>query len=177
MSNALQQLHHSFNFYFFTGPNSHISNGSLGSLNIFAINPRMPWTITPSEACLSPPWNQLFSHENRPGPNRKVVFQPSIFRCYISFRESIPSVSQLNHFDVSSCWGSTCTQSLPCSCFWSVFSGQFGLGSFWQDQQEGLDLLIKQLSLEWIISEKNRTLPYNKWTLPDKNLQFWTSSA
>lgn len=27
MSNALQQLHHSFNFYFFTGPNSHISNG------------------------------------------------------------------------------------------------------------------------------------------------------
>ena len=26
-SNALQQLHHSFNFYFFTGPNSHISNG------------------------------------------------------------------------------------------------------------------------------------------------------
>ena len=28
MSNALQQLHHSFNFYFFTGPNSHISNGT-----------------------------------------------------------------------------------------------------------------------------------------------------
>lgn len=28
MSNALQQLHHSFNFYFFTGPSSHISNGS-----------------------------------------------------------------------------------------------------------------------------------------------------
>eukprot|EP00913_Durusdinium_trenchii_P032041 g30008.t1 len=27
MSNALQQLHHSFNFYFFTGPSSHISNG------------------------------------------------------------------------------------------------------------------------------------------------------
>lgn len=27
MSNNLQQLHHSFNFYFFTGPQSHISNG------------------------------------------------------------------------------------------------------------------------------------------------------
>eukprot|EP00931_Biecheleriopsis_adriatica_P048395 TRINITY_DN27955_c0_g1_i1.p1 TRINITY_DN27955_c0_g1~~TRINITY_DN27955_c0_g1_i1.p1 ORF type:complete len:698 (-),score=113.91 TRINITY_DN27955_c0_g1_i1:35-2068(-) len=27
MSNSLQQLHHSFNFYFFTGQNSHISNG------------------------------------------------------------------------------------------------------------------------------------------------------
>ena len=25
--------------------------------------------------------------ENRPGPNRKVVFQPSIFRGYVSFRE------------------------------------------------------------------------------------------
>ena len=25
--------------------------------------------------------------ENRPGPKRKVVFQPSIFRCYVSFRE------------------------------------------------------------------------------------------
>ena len=27
--------------------------------------------------------------ENRPGPNRKVVFQPSIFRCYVSFREGM----------------------------------------------------------------------------------------
>ncbi|CAE8595898.1 unnamed protein product, partial [Polarella glacialis] len=27
LGNNLQQLHHSFNFYFFTGPRSHISNG------------------------------------------------------------------------------------------------------------------------------------------------------
>ena len=32
MSNALQQLHHSFNFYFFTGPASHISNGPFSQL-------------------------------------------------------------------------------------------------------------------------------------------------
>ena len=28
--------------------------------------------------------------ENRPGPKRKVIFQPSIFRCYGSFREGMP---------------------------------------------------------------------------------------
>ena len=28
----------------------------------------------------------LVATENRPGPNRKVVFQPSISRCYVSFR-------------------------------------------------------------------------------------------
>ena len=27
------------------------------------------------------PWNQQFAPENRPGPKRKLVFQPSIFRC------------------------------------------------------------------------------------------------
>ena len=29
------------------------------------------------------------SPENRPGPKRKLVFQPSIFRCYISLGEGI----------------------------------------------------------------------------------------
>ena len=34
--------------------------------------------------CLAP--------ENRPGPKRKLIFQPSIFRCEeVSFREGIPS--------------------------------------------------------------------------------------
>ncbi len=28
------------------------------------------------------PWTELFAPENRPGPNWKVVFQPSIFRCF-----------------------------------------------------------------------------------------------
>ena len=31
----------------------------------------------------------IFAPENRPGPKRKLVFQPSIFRCYVSFREGI----------------------------------------------------------------------------------------
>ena len=37
--------------------------------------------ITLSETNISP--------ENRPGPKRKLVFQPSIFRCYVSFGEGI----------------------------------------------------------------------------------------
>ena len=39
--------------------------------------------------------------ENRPGPNRKVVFQPSIFRCYLSFREGSFFCNPKNNF---SCW-------------------------------------------------------------------------
>ncbi|CAE7195349.1 GPAA1, partial [Symbiodinium natans] len=38
MSNALQQLHHSFNFYFYTGPHSHISNGTLYLYPVFAMH-------------------------------------------------------------------------------------------------------------------------------------------
>ena len=34
--------------------------------------------------------------ENRPGPKRKLVFQPSIFRCYVSFREGIRYNIQLS---------------------------------------------------------------------------------
>ena len=37
--------------------------------------------------------------ENRPGPKRKLVFQPQCFRCYVSFREGIP---QNNHQGSSS---------------------------------------------------------------------------
>ena len=33
------------------------------------------------------PKTNIFAPENRPGPKRKVVFQPSIFRGYVSFRE------------------------------------------------------------------------------------------
>ena len=36
-----------------------------------------------------PETNSKFAPENRPGPKRKLVFQPSIFRGYVSFREGM----------------------------------------------------------------------------------------
>ena len=45
-----------------------------------------------------PETNSKFAPENRPKPNRKVVFQPSIFRGYVSFREGIHSIG---------CWSKT----------------------------------------------------------------------
>ena len=35
------------------------------------------------------PETNIFAPENRPKPTRKVIFQPSIFRGYVSFREGI----------------------------------------------------------------------------------------
>ncbi len=33
--------------------------------------------------------NSKFAPENRPGPKRKLIFQSSVFRCYVSFTEGI----------------------------------------------------------------------------------------
>ena len=43
--------------------------------------------------------------ENRPGPNRKVVFQPSIFRCYVSFREGSLQILTLHVLPLFFVWG------------------------------------------------------------------------
>ena len=39
------------------------------------------------------PWNWQFAPENRPGPIRKLFFQPSIFRRNVSFRDGTPPIS------------------------------------------------------------------------------------
>ena len=42
---------------------------------------RLPGSLTLPET------NSEITPENRPKPNRKLIFQPCIFRCYVSFRE------------------------------------------------------------------------------------------
>ena len=72
MSNALQQLHHSFNFYFFTGPNSHISNGTEPHLPSEARSLACPCTaqaLLVSSLCDALPAHQLPGDRSEPSPS------------------------------------------------------------------------------------------------------------
>ena len=65
--------------------NTHFACNELGSSSNWNNHP----TVDVSGARLSCilPKNYNIAPENRPGPKRKLIFQPSIFRCYVSFRE------------------------------------------------------------------------------------------
>ena len=109
MSNALQQLHHSFNFYFFTGPSSHISNGCLGIFRMQHLGGSV--------------WKYL-----------NIQISSKLHRwIWMSKYFSINSESSLTVLLLKFAYhswirrmtrpGFTCIRSLRCSCFSSVFWG------------------------------------------------------
>ena len=53
-----------------------------------------------STNALTLPETNVFTPENRPKPNRKVVFQPSIFRGHVSFRAGRTFWNQVTHWQL-----------------------------------------------------------------------------
>ena len=66
------------------GPPLNLSSDQLGPLVLGVVfdGDESPYPVTFPET-------NIFAPENRPKPSRKVVFQPSICRGYVSFREGI----------------------------------------------------------------------------------------